>query len=167
MSQTLMRSLLIRGSGIQIDDTLRRYGWNGSTPVVSTVLSTEGETGRIKGVRYESRGKGPEIKFSAADLWDGANAEVTVAVTFDDLSKVEWKAEGEFRNQSQWMDESALKVNYTKTTGEGLDIDELDAAGVDGFAIRLTLLPTNVNKLALYGGIVPMSKEELRKKTED
>ena len=69
MSSILMRSLLIRGSGIQVDDTLRRFGWDGTTPVVTTVFTIDGDSGKVKGARYESRGQGPEVKFSAADLW--------------------------------------------------------------------------------------------------
>ena len=166
ISPTLLRSLLVRGSGIQIDDTLRRLGWDGSSAVATPVLTVGVELGRVSGARFETRGHGPEVKFNAADLWEGVTTGVLVTVKLDNMSMVQWRSEGIGRNQSEWMEGDEVNVRYERTTGEEMDDEELDDAGVGKFALRLTLLPTNVSKMALYGGIVPMTKEELREKVE-
>ena len=68
MSTTLMRSLMIRGSGIQVDDCLRRFGWNGDQAVLTTIMTLNAESGTVAGVRFESRGQGPKVAFKARDL---------------------------------------------------------------------------------------------------
>ena len=164
MSPTLMRSLMIRGSGIQVDDSLRRFGWNGSSAVLTTVMTVNVEAGTIAGVRFESRGQGPEVNFKAKDLWSQADADVTVNLKID-LNNVKWRSEGRTRNQSTWMDSSEFAVTITRNNGESLDTGEsLDGAKIGGFVVRLTVLPIQVDKVVLYGGILPMSLAELEEK---
>ena len=167
MSPMLMRSILLRGSGIQIEDSPRRFGWDSSATVANPVLTLDVISGKVKGARFETRGKGPEIKFNAADLWDGANNDITVILNFNDMSIVEWRTEGEGCNQSRWMSNDDLNVTFTKTTGERVDEDDLEAEGVGKFVVRLTMMPTNVSKMVLYGGIVPLTKDDLRQRVED
>ena len=45
LSRTMMRNLLVRGSGLQVDDTLQRHGWSGESPVATSVITLE-ETSR-------------------------------------------------------------------------------------------------------------------------
>ena len=85
-----------------------------------------------------------------------------------DLSRLEWNAEGDYRNQSCWVDDDVLDVTYSKPSGERLvNQGELEAIGIRGFTARFTLVPIAVDKLALYGGIIPMRKEELLGKLEE
>ena len=104
LSQVMLRSLLVRGSGVPIDDALQRFGWDGAAGVATTVVTTNPASGMVAGVRYETQGVGPEVKFKARDLWKDADSNVMVNLSFKDLSKMEWSTEGEVRNFSRWID---------------------------------------------------------------
>ena len=167
MSPSLMRSLMVRGSGIQVDDCLRRFGWDGAEGVIATVCNINSDTGTVTGVRFESRGKGPEVTFRAKDLWKGADDDISVKLSFSDLSQVKWKAQGSSRNQSSWMDSTELVVSYFRGE-EVLDTRaDLDAVSVGGFTVRPTVTPLKVDKIVLYGGILPLSKEDLEAKVAE
>ena len=94
-----MKKLMVRGGGIQINDTLERMGWDANTGVVTTVMSVDDSSGVVRGVRFETRGPGPEVKFKARDLWSNSDSEVSVTIKLNDLSRLPWLTEGERRNQ--------------------------------------------------------------------
>ena len=99
LSDTMLRSLTVRGSGIQINNALRRFTWNGVSGAATTVMNVNGDTSRVEGVRFETRGKGPDISFQAKNLWKGAQEGITVTVKLNDLSRLKWKNKGAERNQ--------------------------------------------------------------------
>ena len=94
MSPSLMRSLMVRGSGIQVDDCLRRFGWDGAEGVIATMCNINSKTGTVTGVRFKRRGKGWEINLWAKDLWKGADDDLSVRLSFSNLSQVKWKLRG-------------------------------------------------------------------------
>ena len=108
LSKSMKRNLMIRGSGVQVDDTLQRYGWEGEEPAVTTVITLEAETGNIRGIKYETRGKGPTITFKARELWPEANERISVNLKIDNLSKLKWSTEGMMRNQTAWLGKEDL-----------------------------------------------------------
>ena len=124
-------------------------------------MNVNGDTGSVEGVRFETRGKGSDISFRAKNLWKGAQEGITVTVKLNDLSRVKWKNEGAERNQSYWLDAGELEVGYIKD-GQRIEDEDLEAIRVGGLAVRLTMHPVGVDKMCLYGGIIPMSKSELR-----
>ena len=86
LSPTMMRSLLVRGGGVQVDDALRRFGWTSPEPVVTTVMTADPNSGAIRGVRYKTRGATPEIMFKAEEQWGDSEMGFQVALKFDNLS---------------------------------------------------------------------------------
>ena len=114
----------------------------------------------MSGVRFESRGQGPNVTFRAKDLWRTAEDGISVTLKLHDLSELEWNSEGRVRNQTKWLDSSNLNVSVFK--GEDrLDTQrEKEDAGVGGFSVQFTMQPIQVDKAVLYGGIIPMSLGE-------
>ena len=167
LSRNMMRNLMIRGGGVQVDDALPRHGWSEESPVATTVVTLEADSGAIRGIRYETRGKGPIIQFKASELWLGGDEKVTVKVKFEDLSTLPWMTEGEVRNQTKWQDSEELDYEVYHEEKGVLADDELDVYNVGGFSVRFTLLPVKVDKACLYGGIIPLSKGELEEKMRD
>ena len=166
ISPVLLRSLLVRGRGIQVDDLLRRNGWDGTTAAAAPVLTLDPDSGRITGARFETRGRGPqEVRFKASELWGEMPEDALVTLKFPDLSRLEWRGEGPARNQTVWLDSDDVEVTFTKGDGERLEIAE--EATIGKFAVRFTILPVKVDRLVLYGSIVPMGKEALREKMEE
>ena len=41
LSPTLMRSLMVRGGGLMLNDCLQRFGWLETDPVLTTVVTTD------------------------------------------------------------------------------------------------------------------------------
>ena len=167
LSRSMLRNLMVRGGGVQVDDTLQRFGWAGEEPAVTTVLSIDGQSGAIRGARYEARGRGPTIQFRASELWTGGSDKIMVKLKFDDLSRVSWPAQGDSRNQSEWIGEDEVSLESVHDE-EGI-IGEGDRGdhGIGGFCVRFTLLPVKVDTVFLYGGVVPFSKTDLETKMSE
>ena len=164
LSKNLLRNLMVRGGGLQVDDTLQRFGWSGEEPAVTTILTIDGQSGAIRGARYEARGRGPTIQFRASELWTEGSDKVQVKLRFEDLSRVSWPSEGDFRNQSKWVGLEEMQCEMVHDE-EGL-VGEEDRGdhGIGGLSVRFTLLPVKVDTVFLYGGVVPFSKTDLEEK---
>ena len=61
---------MVRGGGLQLEDSLRRLGWDGTGAVATTIAKVNVETGMVNGIRFETRGVGPQITFNGKDLWN-------------------------------------------------------------------------------------------------
>ena len=165
MSPNLMSKLVVRGGGALVDEALKRNGWNGTSPVISVVATAELTTGTIRGMRYETRGSLPEVKFEASDLWDTAERGITVLLNFDNLGVLSWVTTRECRNQSHWFDGTTVKTRFIKDDGTLLATDDdIEGAGIRGFAVRFTAIPIAVDTVALNAGLVPMGKRDLDEK---
>ena len=167
LSRTMMRNLLVRGSGLQVDDTLQRHGWSSESPVATSVITLEETSGAIRGIRYETRGQGPVIAFKARELWPGADERVSIKIKFSDLSRLVWVTEGESRNQTSWLDSSEVELEVEHEEEGLLTPDDYEGVRMGGFSVRFTLLPVQVDKAFLYGGIIPISKSELEERLRD
>ena len=77
----------MRGGGIPVDDSLARQGWQGSDPVIATLLTCNIESGAILGAWYETRGALKDMTFKAEELWPGALKGATVTIKFEDLCR--------------------------------------------------------------------------------
>ena len=129
--------------------------------MVATVVTLEPDTGAIRGLRYETRGKGPDITFKASELWPTVTEEISIKIKLPDLSILSWNKVGEQRNQTEWIDFDDLEVEVTHSDRGPLSKEELSEANAGGLCIRFTLLPVKNDKVFLYGGVVPVSKERL------
>ena len=164
----LMSKLLVRGGGSQVDEALKKHRWNGSSASKTTVATIEIGTGRIRGVRYETRGSLRDVKFQAKDLWKDAEPGITVCLRFDNLGLLNWVGAGEARNQTTWIDGSNVNATFAdRSRGFLSNDDEIRDAGIGGFSVQFTALPITVSQVALNAGIVPFTKEELDEKCKE
>ena len=162
LSTSMKRNLMVRGGGgVQLGDCLSRHGWDGSAPAATVILTLDPESGIIRGARFGTIGKGPEVCFKAGDLWGEARDDIMIKVKFSDLSTVSWITTGERRNQSEWLDSESLEVEATHPELGQLANEQLEDFNIKGFSCRFTLLPVKHNKVFLYGGIIPLAKEDL------
>ena len=165
--ETALRSLVVRGGGILVDDSLARRGWQGSDPVITTLLTCNIESGAVLGARYETRGALKDMVFKAEELWPGALKGATVTIRFEDLSCVDWNPEGDNRNQSQWLDGADMNVKIAKEDGTIIESqDQKDDAHVGDLCMRFTVYPFTIDKAILNAGISPLGKEPLKAKLE-
>ena len=114
MSPQFMATLLVRGGGTRVDEALKKHGWNGVAPVITTVLTAEVTTGTIRGVRFETRGALEEIKFQANDLWVNSEVGITCTIKFTNLGILNWGTVGECRNQTTWVDSSNFAISFKR-----------------------------------------------------
>ena len=168
LSANLMSKLVVRGGGAKVDEALKRFGWDGSSPVISTILTTNIATGVIRGAWFETMGKLEDIKFQAGDLWLGAESGISARISFPNLGILNWNTVDEIRNQTTWIDGSSVTITFKRQDGATLDCDEdITAAGIGGFAVRFTAIPIAVDKVALNAGIIPFDKASLDKKVAE
>ena len=93
-----LEAFLIRGGGAQVDDSLKKHGWNGVGPITTSVLTFDALSGAVRGHRYETRGTLPDVRFMARDLWPEARARVAVNIRISNLSTLNWMKVGEYGN---------------------------------------------------------------------
>ena len=167
LSRNMLRNLMIRGGGVQVDDTMQRFGWGGEQPAATTVLTIDIKSGGIKGARWETRGEGPVVQFRASELWSGASQKVQLKLKFQDLSRVTWPAEGDCRNQSKWIGHEEVEWEAIHEEEGIIGEGDREEHGLGGFCVRFTLLPVKVDTILMYGGVVPLSKTELESKMEE
>ena len=115
-------------------------------------------------MRYETRGPGPKVKFSAAELW--ATKEIFFEINLSDLSRLPWLTEGNVRNQTSWLDSEEVDMVARHQERGVLTRRELEELGVGNFCLRFTVLPVKVDVAMLYGGLVPLSKDQLSEKMD-
>ena len=94
-------------------------------------------------------------------LWPTVTEEISIKLKLPDLSILSWNKVGEQRNQTEWIDFDNLEVEVTHSDRGPLSMMELSEANAGGLCIRFTLLPVKNDKVFLYGGVVPVSKERL------
>ena len=164
LSPLMMKKLTIRGGGIQLDDCLQRFGWSPNKGVATTVMTIDEDSGAVKGVRFECRGQGPQIKFKAKELWANVNEDITVVIKVSDLSRLPFLTVGDRRNQTSWMDSKEVEFEANHGERGTLTTQEMIELGIEGFCLRFTLLPVKVDKMLLYGSIFPQEKDKLVEK---
>ena len=86
-----------------VNDCLQRFSWSMDDPVLTTIATIDSDSGAIRGMRYATRGPGPKLRFSAAELWT-TSEEISIEINLSDLSVLPWLAEGNVRNQTSWLD---------------------------------------------------------------
>ena len=91
----LLNSLIVRGGGKHVSDRLASLGWNRSEPVASAVVTLDPDSGVVRGIRFETRGKLPEIRFPIKDLWMSASTGYFAVIRIDDMSTFKWMWTGE------------------------------------------------------------------------
>ena len=167
LTKAILSSLHIRGSGVQVDGALLRKGWDGQQPVVTSIITVDPSTAKIRGTRYETRGAiAHVVKLKAADLWADAKEGINVVIDLDDLSIIKWVTEGDHRHMSAWIEGKDLNVTLRK--GDTV-IQEAakEENGVGSFVVRFTILPGDVSTSLLCAGALPCTKAELREKLQE
>lgn len=167
LTKSILSSLHIRGSGVQVDDALLRKGWDGEQPAATSVITVDPSTAKIRGIRYETRGAiSHEVKIKATDLWADAKEGIDVIILFNNLSVIKWVTEGDHRNLSYWIEDKDLNVTLWK--GETMMQEaEKEVNGIGSFVVRFIILPGAVDASVLYAGAVPCTKAELEEKLKE
>ena len=68
----------IKGDDSCVDDGLSRWGWTGTNLVVTPVITTEAETGKVLGSRWAVRGPVASYTMKATSLWTESKKNVTI-----------------------------------------------------------------------------------------
>ena len=72
ISGDTLAQLHIRGANTNVNDALRRNGWNGEALVAVPVVTTEQRTGKVLGSRWEIRGCLAKYSLKASSVWGEA-----------------------------------------------------------------------------------------------
>ena len=166
LNKATLNSLHVRGGGVQVDDALGRWGWGGTEPVVTTVITIDHATAVVRGTRYETRGSlESPVKIKASELWPGATEGVEVHLKFTNLGIINWVSQGDVRNISHWMEDKEVDHVIVKDN-VALQDEDKEENGILDFVLRFTILPADVEKSLLYASILPYSKAVLKEKLQ-
>ena len=123
----------------------------------------------ICGLRYKTRGTFDPIKFMGKDVWAGADSTISVVLRMTDLADLRWITTGEtIRNQTTWVDWAKLDLSFTRADGTAItEGSEMDEKGIGKCSVRFTVATGAVDKVFLYGGIVPFDLATLEAKVRE
>ena len=78
ISGDTLAQLHIRGAGTNVKDALRRNGWNSESLVAVPVITTDPDTGKVRGSRWEIRGLLADYNIKASSVWGEAQKNVSL-----------------------------------------------------------------------------------------
>lgn len=82
IGQDKLTQLHIRGADTNVDDALMRHGWDGKTLVAVPIVTTEPDTGKVLGSRWELRGPLAQYSIKATSIWAEASKNISLSLDF-------------------------------------------------------------------------------------
>ena len=155
-----------------------------NSPVASTspisalaVITVEPSTGRVMGSRWSIGGEMSQFKFRANRvLPDIEDDSVSFYVKLPKLQLFEFRANGQCRNYSQWLDWNKVfthgSIAYKSKNGKinSTDREAIIAncpSAANGLLFRLVVCPKNLGNIVLAVNIIPGTLDQLHQRCRD
>ena len=100
---------------LEVNDCIQRFSWADNDPMVTTVMTTCTDSCSSGGMRQETRGQGPTIKFPVSQLWENYG-RCHHHLKLSNLSILPWQTEGKYRNKTQWLNSDNMEVKMSHFT---------------------------------------------------
>ena len=136
-----------------------------ATPSALAVISVEPNTGKVLGSRWSIGGEMSPFKFRANRIFpDFEDDSVSFHVKLPNLQLFEFKASGQGRNFSQWMDWSKVFLNGSiSLQSKNGKIHSTDQEAIvtncpqasSGLLFRLVCCPKNIGNIVLAVNVIP------------
>ena len=136
-----------------------------ATPSALAVISVEPNTGKVLGSRWSIGGEMSPFKFRANRIFpDFEDDSVSFHVKLPSLQLFEFKASGQGRNFSQWMDWSKVFLNGSiSLQSKNGKIHSTDQEAIvtncpqasSGLLFRLVCCPKNIGNIVLAVNVIP------------
>ena len=168
LKEDVIGKLTIDGGAEKLKESLANV-WNyGSDENVAVPVLMVGADGKLAGAKWVVCGKIEPRAVKAEQIWKESQKDVFIEIKIPDLSIFTFY--NRCRNVSGWIDCEALTWGVFRSENKKKVVvpsDKYQEVGVQKFCLRICILPNSAATAALTLAIVPLSKEELKKKLPD
>ena len=163
-----IKKLLIDGGAEKVKEALANVWSYGPQENVAVPVLVTGPDGKLSGAKWVVTGCVEPKAVKAEQIWKEAEKDIFLEIKIQDLTTFPFY--NRCRNVSGWLDCDSLTWSvFKKEKGKKVVIatEKHAEVGIQKFALRLSVLPNSVSSAALTLAIVPLSKDELKKKIPD
>ena len=163
-----LKKLLIDGGSEKVKEAMVTVWKYGPEENIAVPVMVAGPDGKLVGAKWVTVGKVEPKAVKAEQIWSGAEKEVFVEIKIEDLTMFTFH--NRCRNVSGWIDSDSISWTVFKKEKQKkvvVDVDKYGELGVQKFSLRICVMPTSTKAAALTLAIVPMAKDELKKKLPD
>ena len=168
LSNDDLNKVIIDGGAEKVKDSLTKV-WNyGQDEKVAVPVMVVGPDGKLVGSKWVIVGSIEPKAVKAEQIWSEAEKDIFLEIKIQDLTMFPFY--NRCRNVSGWIDSDAITWSVFKKEKHKkvvLGVDTYGEVGVQKFSVRIGVLPISTSTAALTLAIVPMSKEELKRKLPD
>ena len=168
ITNDVIAKLVIDGGVEKVKQALVNvWSYNFDDNVAVPVLIV-GQDGKISGAKWVVTGKVEPKAVKAEQIWKDAAKDVFVDMKIADLTIFPFY--NKCRNVSGWLDCESLSWSVFKSENKKkvvIPVERYQEMGIQKFCLRICVLPISASAAALTLAIVPLSKDELKKKVPE
>ena len=160
--------LVIDGGAEKVKQTLINVWSYECDDNVAVPVLMVGQDGKFSGAKWVVTGKVEPKAVKAEQIWKDATKDVFVDIKISDLTIFPFY--NKCRNVSGWLDCEASSWSVFRSENKKkvvIPVDRYQEMGIQKFCLRICVLPTSTSAAALTLAIVPLSKDELKKKVPE
>ena len=161
----VLQKLVIEGGSEKVKECLKNvWDYNPDENVAVPVLMI-GQEGKAVGAKWVVVGKIQPKAVKAEQIWKEASKDIFIDIKIPDMTIFNFY--NKCRNVSGWLDCDALSWSVFKNENKkkvAIPLEKYQEVGVQKFCLRICVLPNSVSAVALTLALVPLSKDELKKR---
>ena len=164
----VIKKLLIDGGAEKVKEALANVWSYGPQENVAVPVLVAGPDGKFSGAKWVITGMVEPKAVKAEQIWKEAEKDIFIEIKIQDLTSFPFY--NRCRNVSGWLDSDSLTWTvFKKEKGKKVVIasEKFQEMGIQKFALRIGVLPNSVSSASLTLAIVPLSKDELKKRIPD
>ena len=152
-----LEKLIVKGGPLAIKETLKAWGYDETDKVAVPTIVVAGD-GRIGGVKWTVIGKASKkVTIKALQLWpEGCEEDVPICMEVPEFDNFNFY--NKYRNTSGWIDSTELSWTVIKKNEKGKKVTmpptNYPETGIQGFSIRMGVLPVSVNSCTITMAIL-------------
>ena len=168
LNEDVLDKLTIDGGTEKVKEMLTTVWEYGMEENIAVPVLMVGADGKLSGAKWVVCGKIEPRAVKAEQVWKEAQKDVYLDIKIPDLSIFTFY--NRCRNVSGWLDSEALSWSVFRSENKKkilVPAEKYQELGIQKFCLRICVLPNSATNAALTLAIVPLSKDELKKKLPD
>ena len=168
IANEVVEKLIIEGGSEKVKECLTNvWGYNPEDNVAVPILMI-GQEGKAVGAKWVVVGKIQPKAVKAEQLWKDSSKDIFIDIRIPDMTIFSFY--NKCRNVSGWLDCDALNWSVFKNENKkkvSIPVEKYQEMGVKKFCLRICVLPNSVSTVALTLALVPLSKDDLKKRVPE
>ena len=163
-----LQKLIIEGGSEKVKESLKNvWGYDVDDNVAVPVLMI-GQEGKAVGAKQVVVGKIQPKAVKAEQIWKDVAKDIFIDIKIPDMTIFTFY--NKCCNVSGWLDCDALTWSVFKNENKkkvAIPVEKYQEMGVKKFCLRICVLPNSVSAAALTLALVPLSKDDLKKRVPE